>query len=163
MGKDLDSAQQRYAFGLAFRYPFKKGDAMSPVIGGTLRYGRQQFQIAPAPLGDTGLPNVNYTIIEPAAFFKYPLNPKITLNVMAGFMVVTNAGQIENMDQYGPASTNGFELEGGGDYLLTKNIFLRAALKFETIGYTFEGMAKPGVAGARDSYIGGAATAGYLF
>ena len=62
----------------------------------------------------------------------------------------------------------------GIDYLITRNIFARAAFRAETIGYTFKGTgalsnARDGdpatvdVAGARDTYLGGIVTVGYLY
>lgn len=164
-GTKLNSAQQRYALGAAFRYPFNK-TAMSPVVGATLRYGRQKFTID----GDAGIPNVNYTIIDPSLFFKYPVSSKLVLGVNLGYMAVTNTGAIQKMEQYGGATVSGFEGELGGDYMITKNVFLRAAFKFQTIGFDFSGNgmktnvdadAEPDVFGARDTYLGGMITAGY--
>lgn len=164
-GAKLDSAQQRYALGISFRYPFNK-TATSPVVGANLRYGRQKFTID----GDAGIPNVNYTIIDPMVFFKYPISTKLALGVNLGYMLVSDTGGIGSMMQYGPTTANGFEGEIGGDFLITKNVFLRAAFKFETIGMTFapggmktnvDGDPEQDVFGARDTYLGGMITAGY--
>lgn len=162
-GMKLASTEQRYAFGVAFRYPFNDS-ATSPVVGGTLRYGQKTFQIA----GDAGVPSVAYTIIDPTAFFEYPLNDKLILGVKVGFMAVTGTGAIQTQAQYGPATVTGFETELSGDYLLKgPQIFIRAGAKLETFGYAFKGTGDKSnmgaVAGARDTYFGGFATAGYLF
>jgi hypothetical protein len=165
----LPTSQSRYAFGVAFRYPVGK-----LTVGATLRYGRQNFTITPSGGVMPDIPNVNYTIIDPSVVMRYEATPKVLLNVNVGFMLLTNTGQIQNGDQYGPATVTGFEGEIGGDYLLTKNIFVRAAFKFETIGFKFRGGAiktntmydadgGQDVFGARDSYLGGAATVGYLY
>jgi len=67
------------------------------------------------------------------------------------------------------------EAEGelGGDYALTRNIFARASFRFETIGFKFKGTGamttgrdtdpEQDVFGARDNYLGGAVTVGYLY
>jgi ABC-type glutathione transport system ATPase component len=62
----------------------------------------------------------------------------------------------------------------GIDVMITHGVFLRAAFRYETIGYTFKGTGALGkgrdgepmgldVPGARDSYIGGMATVGYVY
>ncbi|MGN6103795.1 MAG: hypothetical protein ACTHU0_01705 [Kofleriaceae bacterium] len=159
-GTTLSSSESRWAIGGAFRYPFNESPT-SPVIGLMLRYGRQKFTIS----GNSGVPNVHYTMIEPVGFFKWPLSTKATLNLSAGFIGVSDTGAIQKMDEYGPATVTGFEGEVSGDYLITGSLFMRAALRAETFGYNFKGGAarSTGVAGARDSYLGGAITAGYLF
>jgi len=161
-GMSLPTTEARYAFGAAFRYPFGT-EATAPVIGASLRFGRQNFTIS----GMTELPNVNYTIVDPMLTFKYPVNDKVILGANLGVMLVLGTGQIQKADQYGAASVFGVEGELGGDYALTKNIFARAAFKFETIGFTFKGTGAKAMAnsvsGARDTYLGGAVTVGYLY
>jgi len=143
------------------------------VIGATVRYGRQNFTISSAGGVMPDIPNVNYTIIDPGVMFRFQAAPKFVLNANLGFMLFTNTGQIQKTDQYGPATVTGFEGEFGGDYMLTRNIFARAAFKFETIGFKFGGTgmlstgrdadATQDVFGARDNYIGGAVSVGYLY
>jgi hypothetical protein len=171
-GMTLATAMQRYAFGASFRYPLNKSES-APVIGGMFRYGRQNFTIAHTAPNTPDIPNVNYTSIEPSAFLKYPMSPKLTINVSAGFMIITNSGQIQNTDQYGSSSAKGFEGELGADYMLGRALFLRASLKAETIGFSFDGSGAlttnrdgdtaQDVSGARDTYLGGAITVGYLY
>src|SRR5262249_39252594 len=105
-GMTLATAMQRYSFGAAFRHALGKEDA-APVVGGMLRYGRQNFTIQHTAPNTPDIPNVNYTSIEPSVFFKYPASPKLTINISAGFMLITNAGQIQNSDQYGTSSAKG--------------------------------------------------------
>ncbi|MEJ7599404.1 MAG: hypothetical protein WKG01_15970 [Kofleriaceae bacterium] len=168
MGAKLDTKAARYAIGAVFRYPFNKS-ATSPVIGAQFRYGRQNFTIG----GMADIPNVNYTILDPGVFLRFPISAKVVLNVDAAFMLITNTGAIQKTDEYGPATVSGFEGEFGFDYMVTKALFARAAFRFETIGLTFKGGANKSsnrdadedqdVSGARDSYFGGLATIGYLY
>jgi hypothetical protein len=168
----LATSMQRFAFGGVFRYPLGKG-ADAPVVGGMLRYGRQNFTIEHTGANNPDIPNVNYTIIEPSGFFKYPMSPQITINAGLGFMLIPGSGQIQNDDQYGSASVLGFEGELGGDYAIGKAMFVRAALKVESIGFKFKGTGAlstnrdgdvaQDVSGARDTYFGGAVTVGYLY
>ncbi len=165
----LPTSQSRWAIGGVFRYPLGKLTA-----GATLRVGRQAFTISPSGGVTPDIPNVNYTIVDPSLFMRYQIAPKFLFNLNLGFMLMLDTGQIQNGDQYGPATVTGFEGEIGGDYLLTKNLFVRAAFKFETIGFKFRGGAMKtntkydadgaqDVFGARDNYLGGAVTVGYLY
>ena len=98
------------------------------------------------------------------------------INGEAGFLLVTNTGGIQASDHsgYGPATVSGFEISAGIDYTLTKNLFIRALAKFETISLSFKGdpasLANTrdsdpmqDVQGAKDTYFGGMATIGYAF
>ncbi len=174
---NIDTKESRWAVGPVLRYPVGK-----MLVGGSLTYGKQQFMIAqtlpsPAPANtQTDIPSVQYTMFTPAAFLKYPITPKITANVDAAFHAITNTGQIQasGMTGYGAATVTGFELELGGDYRGTKNIFARASFRYETIGFKFKGDPtsqtnirdtdpEQDVTGAKDTYIGGTATVGYVY
>lgn len=174
---NIDTKESRWLVGPVLRYPLGK-----MVVGGSLTYGKQQFTIAqtlpsPAPANTaTDIPSVAYTMITPAAFLKYPITTKITANVDAAFHAITNTGQIQStgMTGYGAATVTGFELELGGDYMITKNIFARASFRYETIGFSFKGDPtsqtnirdtdpEQDVTGAKDTYMGGTATVGYVY
>lgn len=163
------TTQARWAIGAAFRYPVGK-----ITLGATLRYGKQNFTIQQvAGQNPVDTPNVSYSMFEPMATLRYEATPKIVLNANLGILAIQDTGPIQSMEQYGPASVLGVDLDVGGDYLLTKNLFARAALRFETIGYSFSGGAaksnmrdadaEQDVFGARDSYFGGAISLGYLY
>jgi hypothetical protein len=174
---DIDTKESRWAVGPILRYPLGK-----MVVGGSLTYGKQQFTIAqtlpnPAPANTlTDIPSVSYTMITPAAFLKYPLTSKITANADVAFHAITNTGQIQasGMTGYGAATVTGFEVEAGGDYMVTKNIFARVSLRYESIGFKFKGDPtsqtnirdtdpEQDVTGAKDTYMGGTATVGYVY
>jgi hypothetical protein len=159
-GTKLTSAEQRFAFGAAFRYPLGKG-AAAPVVGATLRYGVQKFTIS----GMAQIPNVSYSMFDLTGFFQYPLSPKMILGFTLAGLLPLNAGDITLLMNYGQATITGFEGSGSFDYLITKNLFARAELRGETIGYAFkgEGMRAKGIGGARDNYFGGTLTAGFLY
>jgi hypothetical protein len=173
---NLTTSESRFAIAAVFRYPLGKG-AMAPVVGGKLGYQSKQFTIAQTlPNNDpTDVPNVKYSMIEPSAFFIYPASTKLVLRVNAGFLAVTNTGDIQKPTQYGAATVSGFDLGAGIDYNVTPNIFVRAAGLIQTIGFTFKGdpMSKANlrdndgttqdVTGARDTYFGGAVTLGYAY
>lgn len=170
----LSTVEDRFSIGAVVRYP------VSPqlLVGGKILYSSQQFNIAQTFAGTmaTDVPNVHYQMAEPKLWAKYSLGGPIQINGEAGFLLVTNTGGIQssNNSGYGPATVSGFELSAGLDYTLTKNLFLRALAKFESISLSFKGdpasLANTrdsdldqDVHGAKDTYFGGSATIGYAF
>ena len=172
---NLPTVEQRFSIGGVFRYP------VGPVVvGAKLLYSNQQFEVQQTlpNMSPTDIPNVNYSMVEPKAFLKYILNPKMIINVDVGFMLVSSTGAIskESTDGgYGPATVSGYELSGGLDYGLTKNLFVRAEGKLETISFTFKGdpnslannrdsdNTTQDVHSAKDLYFGGMGTIGYIY
>lgn len=173
---NLATSESRLKVAAVFRYPLGKG-ASAPVIGGKLGYQTKRFNIAQTlpNMDATDVPNVYYKMFEPEAFLIYPASPKLDLDVNAGFLAITDTGDIQKSSQYGPATVSGFELAAGLDYNVTKNIFVRGEGMVQTIGFTFKGdpMSKTNtrdndpttqeVMGARDTYFGGALTLGYIY
>lgn len=172
-GKLYATTEARFGVGAAFRYAFNK-TASAPVVIGSVGYSSQAFTITPGAGGAIDIPNVKYSIIEPGAGLRYPATPKLIVGADLKFMLVTSTGPIQAPTQYGSSSVLGFEGAAGVDYLITRNIFARAAFRFETIGMTFKGNGTQttmrdgnamtqDVSGARDSYLGGVVTAGYVY
>ena len=172
---ELTTKENRWLVGAVFRYPLGSGPK-APVVGGSLSYGRQSFAIQQTlpNMEPTDIPNVAYSMLTPAVFVKFPVTDKIILNLDAGFHAITNTGAIQTRTQYGAATVSGFEIDLGGDYMVTKNIFARAGIRYQRIGFTFKGdpMSQTNtrdtdpeqdVTGAQDSYFGGAATVGYVY
>jgi hypothetical protein len=159
-GMKLSSTEQRFALGAAFRYPLGVG-ATAPVVGAALRYGQQTFSIAGMPV----IPNVSYSMFDFTGFFRLPIGGKMVFGLNAALLLPMGAGDITLIANYGRAKITGFEGSAGLDDLLMKNIFVRLEGRLETLGYAFlgEGMKSTGVGGARDTYFGGALTAGFLY
>lgn len=167
-GTKLDTAMSRFAIGAVFRYPLGKGPRAT-VVGAHLRFGSQKFEIA----GNVDIPNVNYSIIDPGLFLRMPVGKKMFFNATASYLLISKTGDMQLMQNYGNASVNGIDTEVGGDYQLSSSIFARAALRFETIGHTFDGDgalttgrdgdAEQDVQGARDTYFGATVTLGYAY
>jgi hypothetical protein len=146
--------------------------ATAPVVLGSVGYSSQLFSIASG--AQLGTPSVKYSMIEPGAGLRVPVTARIAAGLDARVLLITGTGQIQDLMQYGAASVLGFEGSFGVDYLITRNVFARAAFRYETIGFSFKGngalssgrdgdpMTKD-VTGARDSYIGGMATIGYVY
>ncbi len=165
----LPTSQSRWAVGGVFRYPVNK----NVTAGVGLEYGVQRFTIKGAMGVSPGIPNTEYTAIVPSLFARFTLG-KIIVGLDAAYLAISKAGQIENNDQYGKASKNGFEGQLSVDYMLRKFLFARVAFKAEAIGFTFGNtgamltnrdgdMDSKDVFGASDRYFGGIATVGYLY
>ncbi len=164
----LPTSQSRFALGAAVRYPLGKATVTAAV-----RYGKQAFTISAAGAVAPAVPSVSYTVIDPMLGVKYQIGARLVLNVNLGFMLITNTGAIQDNMSYGAATVSGIEGEAGIDYLITDKVFVRAAARFSTIGFTFKGTgdlsnnrdgdAEQDVFGARDTYLGGALTAGFLY
>jgi hypothetical protein len=165
----LPTSQSRWSVGAVFRYPVNKNFT----AGAALEYGKQSFTIQGAMGIAPGIPNTAYTAIAPTLFARLTLG-KLIVGVDATYLAISKAGQIENNDQYGKASKNGFEGQLSVDYMLKKFLFARVAFRGETIGFTFGDTAAmltnrdgdattKDVYGASDRYFGGIATVGYLY
>jgi len=172
---NLATVEDRFSIGAVLRYPVNP----TLLVGGKILYSSQQFNIAQTFAMNmvTDVPNVHYNMAEPKAFLKYSLGGSIIVEADAGFMLVTSTGGIQQSSSggYGPATVTGYELNAGIDYVLTKNLFVRALARFETINLSFKGdpaslaNTRDGdgttqdVQGAKDLYYGAVATIGYAF
>jgi len=178
----LDTSESRFALGAVFRYPLGK-----LVVGGKLSYESQSFKVAQTTPDNmpTDIPNVEYTIIEPSAFIRYPAIPKLTVGADLGFLVVTGAGtaagpvaktgDIGNGTVYGQATASGYELAANAEYMLTSRIFARGSVRLESISFAFKAdmnnltnnrdsdATTQDVTGAKDLYFGGYAMVGFLY
>lgn len=167
-GNVLDTKSSRWGVAGVFRYPIGSS-ANAPVIGGTLGYSKQLFRIANA----TDIPSVNYSIYEPGILARLPIG-KLTFGLDAGIMIINDTGQLQDQMHYGTTKLIGYEAEVSADYLVTRNIFVRAAFHYETIRFEFLGNGEltinhdrdpmtVDVLTGQDNYIGGFVTAGYLY
>jgi hypothetical protein len=165
----LPTKETRYRVGGVFRQAL--WDSPSALVAlGTLSYTSQLFTIT----GMASIPNVKYTILEPGAGLRLPLFSGLLVGLDARLQLVTAAGAIETPAQYGDTSAVGIEGAFAIDYQITRNIFARAQLRAQTLRLRFEGNGEQArnrdndpmtqdVSGARDTYFGGALTAGYVF
>jgi hypothetical protein len=172
----LSTKEVRWLVGAVFRYPIGTG-VKAPVVGGSLSYGKQTFRVDPTLPGtdmSSDIPSVKYTMITPAAFVKFPVTEKIILNLDLAFHAITNTGMIQERDQYGAATVSGYSAVFGADYMITSKIFARLSARYQSISFSFKGdpMAQTNtrdsdpdqdVKGAKDTYLGGSLTAGYVF
>ncbi len=166
----LNTAESHFSVGAVFRYPLS--DTLVPGI--KLMYENQEFLIDQTlPDGSaTGVPDVQYSAVEPHAFVHYTATPAITVNADLGFMFLVKTGDITaDGTGYGGAKDLGLEFTGGIDYNLTKAIFARALVHVEEYSLTFKGdanslsdsMGMKVIDGAKDYYYGGSIQIGYAY
>ena len=171
-GMVFATTEQRYSVGLAFRHAFGHS-VTAPVVIATFDYSSQEFTLVNAAMAD--VPNVKYTMFEPGLGLRWPVTPRWVAGLDARVMLITDTGEIQKQTQYGTASIFGAEGAVSLDFLITRNIFARAAFRFESINHSFQGnglqtTSRDGnaattddVSAARDNYIGGIATVGYAY
>lgn len=167
--QNYSTLESRFALTAVFRHALGSSPS-APVVLGTLGYHRQQFNI----LGKVDLPDVKYSMFAPGVGLRFPVIPKLIVGADAKLLLPTSTGMIQDPDQYGQAKVYGFDLSVGADYLIHPNIFARATARFEAISFSFAGKGSQSIArdndpttqdvtGARDNYIGGFLTVGYLY
>jgi len=175
----LPSSQMRWGVGLVYRHNFGKKPT-SPSVKLGVRYGGFSFTIdrteATAAGQDPDIPDVTYTVIDPGLAIRFPLGAKLALLADLRYMAITGTGDMQLDTQYGAATVTGVDVEGGFEYMLKKQLYLRAGARFTKIGFDFKGGATltndreptpdpttQDVFGANDQYLGGYAVAAYRF
>jgi hypothetical protein len=161
----IGTTMQRFAIGLQYRHLF--GQKLWIEAGA--RYNVLTFEIdkEAAPAGvEVRVPNTTYSYIDPAIGVRYLIGSKISAGLEVRVPLALDTGEIQEDDQYGPATVTAVEADVGADYLITSAIFARLGARLLTFGYDFDGtgaLSGDDVSGARDLYYGGYLLAGYLF
>jgi hypothetical protein len=140
-----------FAVGLKFRLPL---GMVAPHVSAS--YAQQAFQLNNQNAATTGppVPAVGYKMIRAGAGARFAFTPMIDLDVGAGFLLLTDAGQIRTL--YWPHTT-GTGIEGtlSLGFRLTNLIGLRAGVDYRRYGLAFNWrsgeMYQAG--GALDQYI----------
>jgi hypothetical protein len=171
--EEYNTTQQRYGVGLRYRFNVGHKPTLPTVFVG-LGYNSLSFVID-ASVDLTGLPDVNYTYLDPHIGFRMPLGtPKLALLGKASYLLILGSGDFSNDDNYGPGSVAGVDFEGGLEYRLTPRLPIHVGVHYVRIAYDFDGTgdrannldmdpSTPDVGGALDEFLGGYATVGYIF
>jgi hypothetical protein len=174
MDTEYDTTQQRYGLGLRYRW-LLGSSTTSPTVHFGIGYNNLAFTIDSGGK-DIGLPNVEYSFVDPGAGIRMPLGtPSFALLADARYMIVLGAGDIASADNYGGGTVAGLDIDAGLEWRLMPRLPIRVGFKYVRIAYTFEdnggkrvnnqdnNPATQDVGGALDTYLGGYATAGYIF
>lgn len=184
-GATVTSTQQRYGVGLRFRYkvgqrahgPLLKlgvGIArLSHVIDRQSVSGGGEPPELPQP-DDIDVPDTVYTYLDPGLSLRVPVVAGVALLAGARAMLVLDTGPVQEPEQYGAATLTGVDADVGIEIVIGERVLMRLAGHMTLIGYAFAGNgaqsnnrdgnpATVDVGGARDLYLGGHASLGYLF
>lgn len=168
--------QTRYSIGGRLRFRLDSLP-MQPTItvGGGI--GRLSFMVDPNAVPNgviLDVPNTSYEFFDPGAWLALRVHERVRVEVGGQALLVTDAGEVQQPDQYGGANITSYCLDFGVEYRVTRNWRLRAAGSYTTLGLEFLGNGAqtsnrdgdPGdvdVLGAEDSYIGGVVALGYEY
>ena len=178
----LPTEQMRWGIGVVFRHNFGSKPT-APTVKLSARYNRAKFIIdkgaAPVVGGNpitVDIPNMDYAYLDPGVAGRLPIGAKLALLADVRFLLITDTGEMQQMDQYGAASVTGIDADVGAEYKISPQLSIRGGGRLIRIGYDFtEGngaelvynrdgdAASQDVFGAQDRYLGGYATAAYVF
>jgi hypothetical protein len=176
----LPTQQQRAGIGLIFRHTFGSSPT-SPSVAVSVRYNRSRFEIdraeADEVMVDIDVPNVDYAFFDPGVSFRIGVTPAISVSAEGRFLAVTEAGEIQQANEYGASKIFGFEADICGEYQVNRRVFARLGAR--AMGFSFDFNPDPAVAvsdrldrdgdgtqdvgGAFDRYLGGYLAIGALF
>jgi hypothetical protein len=168
----LDTTEQHLAVGLVYRHPLSAALALE----GSVRWNKRTFAIdkGAAPADAVDIPNTDYSYVDPGVGLTYALGGKAALGADARFLLITDTGEMQAVDQYGASTVTGVDVSASFDYRVAAKMVVRATAGFATIGYAFKGNGALtnnrdndptdiDVSGARDTYFGGSLGAAYQF
>jgi hypothetical protein len=168
----LDTTEQHLAVGLVYRHPLSAALALE----GSVRWNKRTFAIdkGAAPADAVDIPNTDYSYVDPGVGLTYALGGKAALGADARFLLITDTGEMQAVDQYGASTVTGVDVSASFDYRVAAKMVVRATAGFATIGYAFKGNGAltnnrdndptdVDVSGARDTYFGGSLGAAYQF
>jgi hypothetical protein len=172
----ISTTQQRLGLGLLYRW-LLRGDLDGPQIRFVFGFKQLTFALDQQAITDAGLgielPNVTYSYIDPGVAGRLPFTKDLAGYADARFMYVLGVGDFMATDiGYGDGSTAGLDSEIGAEYQIDARLMVRAGLRLQRIGFSFDGNGiltdrnRDGLAdvgGAVDQYYGGYAAATYLF
>jgi hypothetical protein len=173
-GEALPTTQLRFGAGLVYRWNLGSSPT-SPTLKIGARYNRLSFTIDESAADDPTqikIPDVEYAYVDPGLGLRLPLGERAALVAQGRYLVVLDAGQIQDADRYGDSSSLAFDADLAGELKLTSSLLARVGARFTQIGLDFDGSGdqtdptgdgSQDVTAATDRYFGVYATAGVLF
>jgi len=175
-GTKFPVTQRHWSVGARFRIAFgSSARAPTVTLGGG--YFHRNFRVDRSQLM-TGniidLPNVLYKGFDPGLEFRIPIIKQVALLFGGQLLLVTDSGQIQQLNQYGRAKITSGQGMAGLDIVIANRIGVRLAGEMAQFGFAFTGNgdqtfnrdndpATPDVGGAADRYYGGSFTLGVLY
>lgn len=166
---EFTTTQQRMGLELLYRWNLG-AKTTSPTLRFALGYQAITFSIDAM---DLDLPNAAYSMLYPGAGIRFPIGSgKLALFADLKYLLVSSAGAMNEMANYGKASMNGLDFGGGLEFRVFTRMPIKVGAQYTRIGYSFDGSGaktnrdgdpEQDVSGASDTYFGGYVQAGYLF
>lgn len=171
----IPTTHQRLGVGVHYRLDFGRAGE-SPALTVGAGYDQITFALDRDVLMDdviaVDLPDVDYLVFYPTLGAELPLGSRLAIFTQLAYLVISDAGPIENENNYGSASASGFDAELGAEIRLPKRIVVRLGAEYTRITHSFEGEGDlrdrdgdgtADVEGALDQYFGGYLMAGFRF
>lgn len=170
------TTQSSYSVGVRLRYRFA-GLPTQPTITLGAGLGKLSFILddADVPVGVAlDVPNTSYAFFDPGVWLRLSAHPRVLVEAGGQVLFITNAGDVQQPEQYGGASIKSYALDGSVEVLITPNWRVRATGTYTSVALTFLGNGEqtyvrdgdPGdidVLGANDRYLGGVLAVGYTY
>jgi hypothetical protein len=175
-GTKFPVTQKNWEIGARFRIAFGKGERAPTVTLGA-GYFHRVFKVDRSLLM-TGniidLPDVFYKGYDPGLEFRIPIIKQVAFLVGGQAVLVTDTGQIQQLNSYGRAKVTGGQGTAALDVVIAGRVALRISGEVAQFGFSFTGNGEqtfnrdndpttPDVGGAADRYYGGAATLAVLY
>lgn len=170
------TAQHSYSVGVRLRYRFS-GLPTQPTITlgagkGMLTFAVDRSDLPPGLALD--VPNTGYAYYDPTISLHLSVHPRVDVGAGAQVLLITDAGDVQELDQYGAATLTSFAAHAGIEFRATAHWRVRATGSYTSVGLDFIGngeqtYARDGdpsdidVLSASDSYLGGSLTVGYVY
>jgi hypothetical protein len=167
----LPTTQQRLSAGLVYRH--RLGRALALEAG--VRFTKRTFEVdkaAAPPAAGVTIPSVDYGYVDPGLAARYQVSPKLSVGGGLRVGLALGAGELQDSASYGKTTVLPIDVSAGAAYQLTRAISVNLELALVTVGMTFReatmrtDLDQDGVidvGGGRDTYVGGALSAGYAF
>ncbi|HEX5058055.1 MAG TPA: hypothetical protein VFV99_01790 [Kofleriaceae bacterium] len=176
IGTKFPVTQRNWSVGARFRIAFgSSARAPTVTLGGG--YFHRNFSVNRSQLM-TGniidLPDVLYKGYDPGIEFRIPIIKQVALMFGGQLLLVTDTGQIQQLNQYGQAKVTSGQGMAGLDIVIANRVGVKLAAEMAQFGFAFTGNgdqtfnrdkdpATPDVGGAADRYYGGSFTLGVLY
>jgi len=176
MGTKFPVTQRNWSIGARFRIAFgSSARAPTVTLGGG--YFQRNFSVNRTGLNMGNiidLPDVLYKGYDPGLEFRIPIVKQVALMFGGQLLLVTDTGQIQQLNQYGQAKVTSGQGMAGLDIVIANRIGVKIVGEMAQFGFAFTGNgdqtfnrdkdpATPDVGGAADRYFGGSFTLGLLY
>ena len=176
-GNAVSIPTRHQRLGVGVHYRLDLGDAgTSPALTFGAGYDQITFaldrDVLMDDVVDVDLPDVDYLAFYPTVGAELPLGSRLALYTQLAYLIISDAGPIENENNYGSASASGLDGELGAELRLPKGVLVRIGAEYTRISHSFQGDGElrdrdgdgtPDVEGAQDLYFGGYLMAGFRF